>query len=82
MKLYTTLCVLLLTSAVGASAAVTVGGLTYSIVDVHTASSIGPDLMEQHADGEFIVIRLTVHNSGNNAATISAEDFHLRRHRI
>lgn len=64
---------------VPASAAVTVGGLKYSIQDVHVASSIGPDGAEQHANGEYIVVRLKVSNVGHDSATISGSDFHLRQ---
>jgi hypothetical protein len=62
-----------------ARTAVTVGGLAYSIQDVHVASSIGPEGMEQNANGEYVVIRLRVANVGHSAADISASDFHLRR---
>ena len=62
-----------------ARTAVTVGGLSYSIQDVHTASSVGPEEMEQKASGEFIVLRLRISNVGKSPATISATDFHLRR---
>lgn len=66
-------------TAGAALASVTVGGLTYSIQDVHTASSVGPEGMEQRASGEFIVLRLRVGNVGKDPATINASDFHLRR---
>ena len=45
--------------------------------DVHVASSIGPEGMEQKANGEFIILRLRVSNVGHDSATVSASDFHL-----
>lgn len=63
-----------------AQSAVTVGGLRYSIQDVHVASSVGSDDdgTAQHANGEYIVLRLKVTNVGDKPASISASDFHLR----
>lgn len=60
-------------------ASVTVGGLSYSVRDVSISSSVGPEGMEQHANGEFIVVQLRVSNVGHDPATISSSDFHLRR---
>jgi hypothetical protein len=59
-------------------ASVTIGGLSYSLQAMHTASTIGPEGMESHANGEYIVIRLKVSNVGNDPATISSSDFKLR----
>lgn len=60
-------------------ASVTLGGLAYSVQGVHTASTVGPEGIEQHANGEFIVLRLKVANVGHDPATINGSDFHLRR---
>lgn len=64
---------------VTSSAAVTIGGLRYSLQAVHTAATAGPDGMESRANGEYIAISLRVSNVGNESATISSSDFKLRR---
>jgi len=74
-----TAALLLLVAASPARAAVTLGGLTYSVADVHRAATVGPDGAEQHASGEYIVIRLRVSNVGHDPATLSNSDFRLRK---
>jgi hypothetical protein len=58
---------------------ITVGGLFYNINGVYVTASYGSQYLSSNADGEFIVISLTVSNVGNKAADISASDFHLER---
>lgn len=67
-----------------ASAAVTVGGLQYSIVNVYPSSSICDvaNGLGAKADGEFIVLRLRVSNVGSSSATLNASDFHLMRNHV
>jgi hypothetical protein len=64
---------------VTSSAAVTIGGLSYSIVSVTRASTFGPEFMQERASGEYIVVRLTIKNVGKEPATITGSDFHLER---
>jgi hypothetical protein len=59
-------------------AAISIGGLEYSVKGVSRASTVGPDFMQQKADGEFIVVRITIRNTGHDPATISDSDFHLQ----
>jgi hypothetical protein len=62
-----------------AGASVTIGGLTYSIGVVTRASTFGPEFMQEHAAGEYLVVPLTIRNVGKDPATISGSDFHLER---
>lgn len=72
-------CALLALGAVPAAASTTIGGMTYSITNVGRASTFGPDFMQQHASGEYVVVHITIRNVGKEPATISASDFHLER---
>lgn len=62
-----------------AAAEVTVGGMGYSILSVSRATTVGPSFMTEHASGEFLIIRLTIRNFGDKPATVSGNDFHLKR---
>jgi hypothetical protein len=64
--------------AAPAFSAVSVGGLTYSIKSVSRASTVGPEFLQQQADGEFIIIRISVSNTGHDPATLTDSDFHLQ----
>jgi|HubBroStandDraft_6_1064221.scaffolds.fasta_scaffold525181_3 hypothetical protein len=70
---------MLVAIAAPAGAAVTVGGLKYSIKDVSVQYSFGSDYMSQKPNGEFIVVRLAISNVGSDPANISASDFQLHR---
>ena len=63
--------------AVPTAAAVTIGGIRYSIKEVHIAATVGEDMMEQRASGEYIIVRREVANVGDKPATVSSSDFHL-----
>jgi Domain of unknown function (DUF4352) len=62
-----------------ASAEVTVGGMSYSVVSVSRASTVGEGFLAKQAAGEFIIVRLSVKNVGKEGASISNGDFHLKR---
>jgi hypothetical protein len=59
-------------------AAVRVGGLEYSVKSVARASTVGPEMLQQKADGEFIIVKISIRNTGREPATISDSDFHLQ----
>lgn len=57
----------------------TIGGLKYNISDVRNQSSVESFGDQKAANGEFIVLQLTVSNVGSKAADVNASDFHLKR---
>lgn len=61
----------------------TVGGLGFEVLNVETHASITRDLSEpMQAQGEFIVLKLSVANNSKKAATVSTSDFHLERNGV
>jgi hypothetical protein len=54
----------------------TVGGLHYTITSVAKESTMLDD--GTVPDGEFIIVKIGISNVGNEPATISGSDFHLK----
>lgn len=68
----------LITIAAPAFAEISIGGLNYSVKGVSRASVVGPEFMRERADGEFIIVKISIRNTGHQPATISDSDFHLK----
>jgi len=66
-------------SSVRAGTDAEVDGLKYRVTEAHLASTYGADYSVQKAAGEFVVVSVTVNNSGDKPADISNSDFHLVR---
>jgi hypothetical protein len=50
----------------------------YTVTDVGTTDEIEGDIGKTDADGEFVVVSLTVSNQVNGAITVSSSQFRLR----
>lgn len=55
------------------------GGVTpeYTVTDVRTTDEIEGNIGETEADGEFIIVSITVSNQVNGSITVSSSQFHL-----
>jgi hypothetical protein len=45
--------------------------VTYTVDSVDTADSVGSDALEEEADGEFVIIELTMENAGSESFDVS-----------
>lgn len=68
----------LLAIAAPAFAEISIGGLNYSVKSVLRTTVVGSEFMRETADGEFIIVKISVRNTGHEPATISDSDFHLK----
>lgn len=58
---------------------VKVGDMTYKINGKEAADQVGPSVLPEKATGKFIVIDVTLKNNGNEAVTVDASFFKLKR---
>ena len=53
---------------------VVVGDRAYTITDVRTASSVGEDYTKKEATGVYVIVTMTIENTGKESATMGPGD--------
>lgn len=54
------------------------GDMTYKVKSVKTASTVGPDFLEEKAKGKYVVVALDVTNNSNESVLVSSSFFKLK----
>jgi hypothetical protein len=58
---------------------VTIGDMQYTVNSKSVTDQVGPSVLPEKASGKFVVIDVTVRNNGNEAVTVDASYFKLKR---
>ncbi|MFC0525516.1 DUF4352 domain-containing protein [Pontibacillus salicampi] len=57
---------------------VEVGKMAFTVNEKTTASTVGPDMLQEEANGKYVIVDVTVTNNGNEANTVDSSMFKLK----
>ncbi|MCA1011397.1 DUF4352 domain-containing protein [Halobacillus halophilus] len=57
---------------------VDVGKMAFTVNEKTTASTVGPEMLQEEANGKYVIVDVTVTNNGNEANTVDSSMFKLK----